>query len=646
MRRIKPIAFLVAAAVLCTAAWSTGGGVPEKSTSGGEKSVKLNALFFSEGADGPSGGTNVVTVRLARTGSAEFRVGFTEDEVGGTGNQWKAAGWNAATVATILTGSPLTGNQVTFDVTGRIDGPSAGALMTVGILSLLRGDAIKPDVTMTGTINPDGTVGPVGGIPYKIDGVKKAKKKRMLIPVGQRNSPDNDGNLVDVYAEGRKKGIAVSEVKDIYAVYKAFTGKTLPRPGLGDEVTLAAEPSDRLKAKVKDWLAQYQSSVSDFSSLSPDMQSNLADLMSQASEAADTASKLSDNDLPAGAYSSALEAAALANAAVKTGEALQIYDPADTAPFIAKIESSAALSGRVEGLFDELKSFRPKTVTDSAALIDAFSNAIDALSLSGYADNLLSQVQDAPDEETALTNATVGAVYYEFAGTLVASSQDILDVGRGLGGARLAKGVNLKRVADFFRKAAEANLNAFETLVIEEIANSNQANLEVVKSNFAEQDFDYALATSSIGVLEGGIDEYLGESSISALAKLGGAVSLYARSSQLIAKYYSLEAELDDELNVTGVRNEKALVGSLELARDQVERNVALLRSRKVEPALVVADYEDAGVKREGDVSDKLDALSSYWAAFVESRVLAYLGGFETAGLGKAPVPVKPGKKT
>ena len=46
--------------------------------------------------------------------------------------------------------------------------------------------AAATDITMTGTINPDGTVGPVGGIPEKIAGTAKAGYKRILIPAGQR----------------------------------------------------------------------------------------------------------------------------------------------------------------------------------------------------------------------------------------------------------------------------------------------------------------------------------------------------------------------------------------------------------------------------------------------------------------------------
>lgn len=49
-------------------------------------------------------------------------------------------------------------------------------LSTVGVLSLQYGDEVIDGVTMTGTINPTGTVGVVGGIPEKIQGAIDSKK--------------------------------------------------------------------------------------------------------------------------------------------------------------------------------------------------------------------------------------------------------------------------------------------------------------------------------------------------------------------------------------------------------------------------------------------------------------------------------------
>jgi len=51
--------------------------------------------------------------------------------------------------------------------------------MTSTLLALLHGDTVRADTAMTGTINPDGSAGPVGGIPLKIEGAKEKGLKRL-----------------------------------------------------------------------------------------------------------------------------------------------------------------------------------------------------------------------------------------------------------------------------------------------------------------------------------------------------------------------------------------------------------------------------------------------------------------------------------
>jgi len=257
----------------------------------------------------------------------------------------------------------------------------------------------------------------------------------------------------------------------------------------------------------------------------------------------------------------------------------------------------------------------------------------------GCADSILEssrfeQAESATTEEELLSAILVGAVYYELAGSLVEGAEDVVDVGEGGGGAKIDKSVKLNGVSDFFRKAAEANLTAFDTLILEPAANANGTNAEQFKTDFAGTDLDYALAQASVGILEGGLDDYIGDDKTAPFARLGGAVSLYTRTAGLLSKYYSLDAQLDEGGNVVGVGNERALVSALAFGSEQVERSVGQLQQRKVQAPLIVAGYESAGVSREGDASDKLDALGSYLGGFTEARVLAYLGGFEKAGFG------------
>ncbi len=639
----KTLRIVAVGAVLALVAAACGGGgsssskksttstakANNASTAGGK--VTVSPLAVTKTADGSVGSTHPVTVRLSTSNDKKFRVGFTEDEVAGTGDQWRAAGWSATSVATLLTGAALTNREVTFDVSGQIDGPSAGALLTVGVLALTRGDKLKSNVTMTGTINPDGTVGPVGGIPYKVDGVKQAKKTVMLIPTGQRNAADDSGALVDVVDAGRRKGITVTEVADVYEAYQAFTGKSLPRPASSGAVNLDNQTYDRLKAKTEGWLAKFDKSVGDFNSLDPTVQAQLKSITDQANTYQTTAKKLRDEGLQAGAYQNSVLAAMFANAAVTTGQQVSLLVGQGVEAFVTKVRGSAAISGQIQALVDDLKTFTPKTVSDGAALISAYTDAVDAVSLSNFADGLLTDAGNATDPTEAVKLATEGSLYYEFAGTLSDAAKDGFDVGRNLEGAPLAKGLDLTTVAEFFRRAAEANLNAFDTVVLAPEAKAANINEDNAKSIFANNDLDYALAVSSLNVISG-LQKYFGDAKSSAYAELGASLSLYSRSAGLLAKYYSL-GDVDKDLNVTGITNDKALAAGLDLAQSQLKGTVALLRSKRVNPALVVASYETGGVDREGTASDKLTALQTYWSGFVGGRILAYLGGFPTQGL-------------
>lgn len=66
-----------------------------------------------------------------------------------------------------------------------VGGPSAGGALTAATIAALENKKIKSDVMMTGTINPDGTIGEVGGILEKAKAAKDVGAKIFLVPKGQ-----------------------------------------------------------------------------------------------------------------------------------------------------------------------------------------------------------------------------------------------------------------------------------------------------------------------------------------------------------------------------------------------------------------------------------------------------------------------------
>ncbi len=69
-----------------------------------------------------------------------------------------------------------------------VDGPSAGAAMTVAIIAGLQNKTIDEKIFMTGTINSDGTAGPVGGIQQKATAARDFGARIFLVPEGQKSA--------------------------------------------------------------------------------------------------------------------------------------------------------------------------------------------------------------------------------------------------------------------------------------------------------------------------------------------------------------------------------------------------------------------------------------------------------------------------
>lgn len=131
-----------------------------------------------------------------------------------------------------------------------IGGPSAGATMTVATIALLENWEINEQTIMTGMINPDGSIGPIGGIPQKIDAAYSVGAKRFLIPSGQGTYTElvttTSGWIttttpvvrkVSDYVNSKGYDIEVVEVAEVNQAVENFTGYRFTFDGSEDEIT-------------------------------------------------------------------------------------------------------------------------------------------------------------------------------------------------------------------------------------------------------------------------------------------------------------------------------------------------------------------------------------------------------------------------
>jgi len=126
-----------------------------------------------------------------------------------------------------------------------IGGPSAGSAISTLTIAMLSHINLNKDITITGTINSGGIIGPVGGLKEKIDAASEIKIKKVLIPSGTRFSKEKDNKTIDLVEYGNEKNVVVVEVSDIDDILYEFTGKE--KEIINDSFEISSEYSDIMK---------------------------------------------------------------------------------------------------------------------------------------------------------------------------------------------------------------------------------------------------------------------------------------------------------------------------------------------------------------------------------------------------------------
>lgn len=100
------------------------------------------------------------------------------------GSMAKDSVFNAASVIRKINDKDISDYDIHVNVIGggKIDGPSAGAAITVCIISALLNKPLRQDIAITGEISLRGNIKPVGGIFEKIYGARRKGIKLVIVP--------------------------------------------------------------------------------------------------------------------------------------------------------------------------------------------------------------------------------------------------------------------------------------------------------------------------------------------------------------------------------------------------------------------------------------------------------------------------------
>jgi uncharacterized protein len=204
--------------------------------------IVMRGAAVSETPRGYVGSLATFTITAARHGSGHvFLDTFPLTQV-----DMQGSARLAARVAAQASGNDLDAFDLFFVIRSgseQIGGPSAGAALTVGAIAAMEQWHVRPDVLITGTIQPDGSIGPVGGIPEKAQAAAAAGIRTFLFPEDEATQPlsSQPGVTVDVAAYCREQlQMTCQPVGDVYEAVANMTDHAFVLPPLAGDVTGAA----------------------------------------------------------------------------------------------------------------------------------------------------------------------------------------------------------------------------------------------------------------------------------------------------------------------------------------------------------------------------------------------------------------------
>jgi hypothetical protein len=584
------------------------------------------------------GGTNPVYIRIEPNLSQHIQVGFFETSAGAIRQQWRTAGWMAALVATTLLGQDLYSQRISYTLDRPIEGPSAGGLTTCGLLALMRGETIPQHVSMTGSINPDGTIGPVGGIAFKLKGAQDAKKTRFAVPLGQRHQRNVCTHKEeDLITLGQSLGIEVAEVGDVREAYTFLTG--IPLPAAAPRPVSMAIPDDIRRAYRQlfaQWEGRYQTARRIVASAqSWELPEDLEKFWRHAVKLAATG----HDELKAGHEPAAFN---------------RIWMAVLNAEFVARgvlgmrtiqTRGLPALHALTQGEIAQVRQYvashtkafqgiSVSTPVDAGAVGIMGANMAVALAFLAQADESLSRSIELSRSQHPQDRFDAGLRSFEalghasVAGPLVDAA--VATKGwLGRGGSPLSRAGRASLSAyDLYRSTALSNLEYVDALYTARQAERKKHDINTARQEQRSSDPHYLAAR---GALEqaGKLPAYFGEGEAGLLAVLGALMRTVSSSSGLVAKYYALSARLDEQGRVTGFGNEPALQHMTKMAEQEALRTVgeADAATAGASTLMLGTMLDAARGNRDINVSaeDRLMALMLFWDATLTARLMTQL---------------------
>jgi len=439
----------------------------------------------------------------------------------------------------------------------------------------------------------------------------------------------------------------------VQEAYTLLTGKELPQalPVSVPDMALDPATTKAIDAKYKQWqqrLATEWAALLQLESVGriPPLLTYLRDYSKTFAESAEGMMK---RGLDGAAYARMFAAWLYAQVATETYDILGKIQTNKIDDALAVLGAHESLPELTLGVLTKIGSIRPPTLGGHLQMMAAFRAALRgwmfgslAVKAVGAAKEQLATLKgkssaDLGSDATAemvvtLVVPTLVYVAKTTAETTLATEQ--LEVQGATDVNYMCSLPNVKRMATSFQSAGAAGVTYFDTLLVQPYAAEAKVSEDEARQRvaFKEPDYLVALWGSRLAGLDGApqkLKDQWGENSLPwGLMTLAGSQLAYFHAAELIAKYYSLQADVstDGSGRVHKVEQEKAFASMLAIAERTARASARAARiATGAIPVQAKLAYQNALVDRDGSLSDKLDALAQFWASSAYSQTAVML---------------------
>ena len=540
------------------------------------------------------------------------------------GTHWLAELARARSIASGALGKQVSELSLSVAAAGPVDVGAPAVVIAGGLLAALSGASIDPRAVVIGTLDPDGTIGPIAGLPQLVLGAIARGKTRIGYPRGMRVVRTAAGE-VDLAVLARTHHFEAFELGDVHEAHQLLTGTQLPAPVALAEADLAltADDSAALDAAYRSGQARLAGEWAALLQL--EQAGQLPPAIARLVRSAHQRSERADARRRAGQI-----VAALADVRAAWLDASTANTTAALTAMLAAGELDGALAAltaldpgpRVRAAFDAAVALPPTTIGGHLATLEALQAVLRGWAMREAAADttraavaLLDTLRGKP--ASALGGPATAAIVADAAapavramlraGAELVAAEQVLARGPDRSAAYACTPASLQQAVTERTGLATTQLRDAEAI---ELAARREAIDDAGRRRLAARDPGYAVAER---LARGGDDDLpaaLGADTCGAgLLQLPSAALVSREAARLVLRH--------DIAAVVDAGNHAVLLRALIASAQRTTR--ARARAARIATGIVPLQlrlaYQLAAAEANGSVDDQLDALAELWAA-------------------------------